>query len=71
MPTTWGQTTFTAMVLALLAIDLGVFNRKGHAVSVREALGWSAVWIPLAIGFGLRIGSPMGRQSMREFYAEP
>jgi tellurite resistance protein TerC len=57
------------MVLALLAIDLGVFNRKAHAVSVREALGWSAVWISLAISFGLWIGSSMGRQSMLEFYA--
>ncbi len=57
------------MVLALLAIDLGIFNRKAHAVTVREALGWSAVWISLAIGFGLWIGSTMGRQSMLEFYA--
>jgi len=69
MPTTWWWIAFNAMVLALLAIDLGVFNRKAHAVSVREALGWSAVWISLAIGFGLWIGSSMGRQSMLEFYA--
>ncbi len=69
MPTTWWWIAFNAMVLALLAIDLGVFNRKAHAVSVREALGWSAVWISLAVGFGLWIGSSMGRQSMLEFYA--
>ncbi len=69
MPTLWWWIAFNAMVLALLAIDLGVFNRKAHAVSVREALGWSAVWIALAIGFGLWIGSSMGRQSMLEFYA--
>ena len=69
MPTTWWWIAFNAMVLALLAIDLGVFNRKAHAVSVREALGWSAVWISLAVGFGLWIGSAMGRQSMLEFYA--
>ncbi|WP_309669787.1 TerC family protein [Gemmatimonas sp.] len=69
MPTTWWWIAFNAMVLALLAIDLGVFNRKAHAVTVREALGWSAVWISLAIGFGLWIGSSMGRQSMLEFYA--
>ena len=42
MPTTWWWIAFNAMVLALLALDLGVFNRKAHAVSVREALGWSA-----------------------------
>ncbi len=69
MPTTWWWIAFNAMVLALLAIDLGVFNRKAHAVTVREALGWSAVWISLAIGFGLWVGSSMGRQSMLEFYA--
>lgn len=69
MPTTWWWIAFNALVLALLALDLGVFNRKAHAVSVREALGWSAVWISLAIGFGLWIGSSMGRQSMLEFYA--
>jgi len=69
MPTTWWWIAFNATVLALLAIDLGVFNRNAHAVSVREALGSSAVWISLAIGFGLWIGSSMGRQSMLEFYA--
>ena len=69
MPTTWWWIAFNAMVLALLAIDLGVFNRKAHAVTVREALGWSAIWISLAVGFGLWIGSSMGRQSMLEFYA--
>jgi tellurite resistance protein TerC len=69
MPTTWWWIAFNAMVLALLAVDLGVFNRKAHAVTVREAMGWSAVWISLAIGFGLWIGSSMGRQSMLEFYA--
>lgn len=68
MPTSW-WIAFNALVLFLLALDLGVFNRKAHAVSVREALGWSAVWISLAIGFGLWIGQAMGRQAMLEFYA--
>ena len=68
MPTSW-WIGFNALVLFLLALDLGVFNRKAHAVSVKEALGWSAVWVSLAIGFGLWIGQSMGRQSMLEFYA--
>lgn len=68
MPTSW-WIGFNALVLFLLALDLGVFNRKAHAVSVREALGWSAVWVSLAIGFGLWIGQTMGRQAMLEFYA--
>lgn len=69
MPTTTWWIAFNSLVLVLLALDLGVFNRKVHVVSVREALGWSAVWVSLAIGFGLWVGSAMGRQAMLEFYA--
>lgn len=68
MPTSW-WIGFNALVLFLLALDLGIFNRKAHAVSVKEALGWSAVWISLAVCFGLWIGQAMGRQAMLEFYA--
>jgi tellurite resistance protein TerC len=60
---------FNALILLLLALDLGIFNRKSHAVSVREALGWSAVWVSLAIGFGLWIRQSLGPTSMLEFYA--
>lgn len=42
---------FVALVLALLALDLGVFHRKAHVVSVKEALGWSAFWIALGMAF--------------------
>ncbi|NJL27828.1 MAG: hypothetical protein HC897_07980 [Thermoanaerobaculia bacterium] len=35
----------------LLALDLGVFHRHAHAVTVKEALGWSAVWIALGVSF--------------------
>ncbi len=47
----WIYTGFTALILLLLALDLGVFNRKAHVVSVREALGWSAFWIFLGLSF--------------------
>ncbi|MCE9580113.1 MAG: TerC family protein [Deltaproteobacteria bacterium] len=43
---------FIGFVLGMLAIDLGVFHRKTHAVSMREALTWSGVWIGLALLFG-------------------
>ena len=69
MPNAWWWLGFNVLILLLLALDLGVFNRKAHAVSIREALGWSAVWVSLAVGFGLWIGQSMGRQSMLEFYA--
>ena len=47
----WFYLTFTGFVLVLLALDLWVFHRKAHAVSVREASLWSAVWIGLALAF--------------------
>jgi tellurite resistance protein TerC len=46
---------FNLFVIAMLVIDLGVFNRKCHVVSVREALSWSAVWISLALVFNALI----------------
>ena len=47
----WFYLGFTAFVLLLLALDLGVFHRKAHAVSFREASLWSVVWIALALAF--------------------
>jgi tellurite resistance protein TerC len=42
---------FTALVLVLLALDLGVFHRKAHTVSFKEAAAWSLVWVSLALAF--------------------
>src|SRR5688572_10748114 len=42
---------FNAFVVAMLALDLGVFHRTAHAVGFREAATWSAVWIALALAF--------------------
>jgi tellurite resistance protein TerC len=47
----WFYLGFTGFVMALLALDLGVFHRKAHAVSFREASIWSVVWISLALIF--------------------
>jgi tellurite resistance protein TerC len=44
---------FLALVLVLLALDLGVFHRSAHAVSIREAAGWSVVWVTVAMLFNL------------------
>jgi len=49
----WFYVGFTLFVLAMLALDLGVFHRREHAVSVREAARWSAVWIVLALVFNV------------------
>ncbi|WP_434390464.1 TerC family protein [Melittangium boletus] len=52
-PALWAG--FIVFVLVMLALDLGVFHRKDHAVKFKEALGWSGVWISLALVFNLGI----------------
>jgi len=42
---------FLFIVLAMLALDLGVFHREAHEVSVRESLVWSAIWLSLGVAF--------------------
>jgi len=66
-PVFW--TAFIVIVLFLLSIDLGVFHRKAHAVSLREAACWSAVWIVLSLSFGLWVYHSFGKQYGLEFYA--
>ena len=47
----WFYGLFTIFVLMMLALDLGVFHRKAHAVSFKEASLWSGVWVTLALFF--------------------
>lgn len=49
----WFYGLFTLFVLGMLALDLGVFHREAHEVSVKEAAGWSVAWITLALVFCL------------------
>lgn len=65
--TIWPWIAFNAVVLAILAVDLGLFNRKAHVVSVREAATWSAVWITLALVFAASIFYFRGRHIALEF----
>jgi tellurite resistance protein TerC len=44
---------FNLFVVAMLALDLGILNRRSHRVSFREALAWSGVWIALAAAFAV------------------
>jgi tellurite resistance protein TerC len=68
----WGA--FGAFVLAMLALDLGVFHRKDHEVGPREALAWSAVWVALALAFGgyvwIRHGSGSGLEYLTGYVIE-
>jgi tellurite resistance protein TerC len=49
----WLYLGFGTFILGMLALDLGVFHHKSHVISIKEALGWSAVWIALALVFNL------------------
>ena len=60
---------FNVFVLGMLALDLLVFHRKAHAVSLREAFTWSVVWISLALIFNLGIYYMWGSEKAMEFLA--
>jgi tellurite resistance protein TerC len=64
-PLLWGA--FIAFVLAMLAIDLGVFHRNAHEVSVKEAGAWSAVWVALAAIFNVAVYVWFGPDRALEF----
>ncbi len=49
----WG--IFIVLVFGLLALDLGVFHKENHKVSMKESLKWTSVWVSLALLFGLAV----------------
>ena len=64
-PALWAG--FIVFVLAMLALDLGVFHRKAHAVGFREALSWSVVWVALALIFNAGVWRYFGAEKATEF----
>lgn len=58
---------FNIFVLAMLALDLGIFHRRAHIVGIKEALIWSAIWIILALTFNLGIYFWRGPETALEF----
>lgn len=52
----------------MLALDLGVVQRKAHFPTMKEALGWTFVWVSLAVLFGLYIWHNLGSDKALEFY---
>lgn len=60
-------TGFGVLVTLMLLLDLGIFNRKTHEVTNREALSWSVVWIGLAMIFSLVIYNTMGMEKFAQF----
>lgn len=63
----WWWIGFNALVIVLLALDLGVFHRKAHAVGPKEAAIWSVVWITLSLLFNLFIYLEFGKGPATEF----
>ena len=60
---------FALVVAVLLALDLGVFHRKAHALSFKEAAGWSVFWITLALVFNALVWVQFGAAKGAEFMA--
>ena len=60
---------FLAFVVAMLALDLGVFHRHSHRVTVKEAAGWSLAWVVLALAFAAGLGARFGHDRALEFTA--
>jgi len=61
----WG--VFSVFVLAMLALDLGVFHRRAHVIKIKEALVWSAIWIVVSLLFNLGIYFSLGSEKAFEF----
>ncbi len=64
----WAWSGFLAFIAFMLALDLGVFNRHAHVVSLRESLAWCAVWFALAMAFNLLLSQKLGGQAGLEFF---
>lgn len=65
----WPWIFFNLFVLAMLALDLGVFHRKSHVISVREATIWSSVWITISMIFNVILFFWKGPTPALEFLA--
>jgi tellurite resistance protein TerC len=59
---------FNTGVVAMLALDLGVFNRHAHKLSLREAALWSVVWVAVSLGFNLWILKAHGAMPALDFF---
>ncbi|HOX55949.1 MAG TPA: TerC family protein [Candidatus Paceibacterota bacterium] len=64
----WLWVGFNAFVLAMLALDLGVFHRKAHVVTFRESLAWTVVWVALALVFNGWVWHHYGSPKALQFF---
>lgn len=70
----WAWATFFTFITAMLALDLGVFQREAHEVKMKEALIWCGVWFTLALGFNGLLwwwrGPELGQQFLAAYIVE-
>jgi tellurite resistance protein TerC len=65
--TAWHWLGFIAFILACLALDLGLFHRRAHVVTFREALSWTIVWVSLALLFAVSLQFARGQKESLQF----
>lgn len=59
---------FNVFIIAMLLLDLGIFQRREHEIGIKEALGWSAFWIALSLLFNLGLYLWQGREAALQFF---
>ena len=64
----WPWIGFNAFILAMLALDLGVFHRQSHVISMRESLTWTLAWVGLALVFNVGVWHFAGSAKALEFF---
>ena len=70
----WAWVSFNVFILLMLLLDLGLFNRKAHAITYKEAAVWSVVWVTLSLIFGAGVfyylGSDLGFKYLTGYLIE-
>ncbi len=56
-------------MVIMFTLDMGVFNRKSHEISFREAAAWTSIWVTLALAFNIGVYYELGREKALEFLA--
>ena len=64
----WLWVGFNAFILIMLALDLGVFHRKAHVVTIKESLTWTGIWVAMALLFNVGVAHYMGNDKALEFF---
>jgi len=59
---------FNALVLLMLAVDLGLFHRRAHPLKLGEAAAWSVVWVAASLAFNLGLLHWHGRAAALDFF---